>query len=94
MSKVNIEELTMATHTVFRATKMDGDMGYGVIEMHGRKYPALRTSRINGDFGHGIVRVLGMTYPVYRTNEEDGDIGYGVVNIRLESNGNKNSNGM
>jgi len=80
--KGGIGKRTMALHTVFRTNKLDGDLGYGVIEVFGEKYPVTRTSPLYGDMGHGIVKVLGRTYPVYRTKKEDGDIGYGVVNIR------------
>ena len=72
----------MALHTVFRTNKLEGDLGFGVIEVDREKYPVTRTSPLYGDFGNGIVKVNGKTYPVYRTKKEDGDNGYGVVNVR------------
>ena len=79
-------KVTMALHTVFRVNREEGDLGYGVIEVHGKKYPVRRTSPLYGDFGYGIVKVFGKTYPVYRTKKKDGDIGHGVVNIQFKQN--------
>jgi hypothetical protein len=60
----------MALHTVFRVKKEEGDLGYGVIEVHGKKYPVRRTSPLYGDMGHGVVKVFEKTYPVYRTKKK------------------------
>jgi hypothetical protein len=79
-----IKEITMAIYAVFRTNKLEGDVGYGVIEVQGRKYPVSRSSPLYGDMGYGIVHVFGTTYPVYRMKKEDGDIGYGVVNIQFK----------
>ena len=79
-------KVTMALHTVIRVKKEEGDLGYGIIVVHGQKYPVRRTSPLYGDMGHGIVKVFGRTYPVYRTKREDGDMGYGVVNIQFKTN--------
>jgi len=79
----------MALHTVVRVKTEEGDLGYGVIVVHGQKYPVRRSSPLYGDFGHGIVKVFGNTYPVYRAKKEDGDIGYGVVNIQFKKNESK-----
>ncbi|MHC4532843.1 MAG: hypothetical protein ACYS6K_02725 [Planctomycetota bacterium] len=75
---------TMALHTVFRMKREEGDLGYGVIKVHGQNYPVRRTSPLYGDMGHGIVKVFDKTYPVYRTKKEHGDIGFGVVNIQFK----------
>jgi len=79
-------KVTMALHTVVRVKEEEGDLGYGVIVVHGQKYPVRRSSPLYGDMGNGIVKVFDKTYPVYRTKKEDGDIGYGVVNIQFEQN--------
>ncbi len=75
----------MALYAVFRTDKEEGDRGYGIIIVHGRKYHVFRTSPLFGDMGYGSVKVDGKTYAVYRTNKEDGDKGYGVVNIQYKS---------
>jgi hypothetical protein len=77
-------KITMALHTVFRVTKEEGDLGYGVIKVLGQKYPVRRTSPLYGDMGYGVVKVFEKTYPVYRTKKEHGDIGLGVVNIQFK----------
>lgn len=83
----------MALHTVIRVKKEEGDLGYGIIVVHGQKYPVRRTSPLYGDFGHGVVKVFDQTYPVYRTKKEDGDIGYGVVNIQFKKKASENKQG-
>jgi hypothetical protein len=75
----------MAIYTVFKMSKEDGDRGYGMIVVRGRKYPVFRTSPLYGDIGHGAVKVYDITYTVYRTTKEEGDIGHGVVEIQYES---------
>ncbi|MCP4258711.1 MAG: hypothetical protein GY774_14605 [Planctomycetes bacterium] len=82
--KWTIKEITMAIHAVFRTTKLEGDVGYGVIEVQGRKYPVSRSSPLYGDMGYGIIHVSGKTFSVYRMKKEDGDNGYGVVNIKFK----------
>lgn len=48
-------KITMAFLTVFRTSKLDGDLGYGVIEVSGKKYPVYRASPVYGDMGQGVV---------------------------------------
>ena len=75
----------MALHAVFRTNKEDGDRGYGIITVQGRKYHVFRPSPLFGDLGYGVVKVNGKTYTAYRTKKEDGDRGYGVINIQYKS---------
>jgi hypothetical protein len=82
----------MSLHAVFRTNKEDGDRGYGMIMVHGRKYHVFRASPLFGDMGYGTVKVNGKTYTVYRTKKEDGDIGYGVVNIQYKSEKKQSKN--
>jgi len=82
--KGGMGKITMAFLTVFRTTKLEGDLGYGVIEVSGKKCPVYRASPIYGDMGHGLVNVHGKKYPVQKMNKQDGDIGYGVVDIQYK----------